>query len=94
MRIQKEGLGPSECVAKNFSPPAAVRIFVVGGGEIYLQALEHSACRTLHITRIEDEFDCDTQFPDPSGAFHISEESEVFEEKGIRFKFTRWTRNA
>jgi dihydrofolate reductase/thymidylate synthase len=69
-------------------------VFVVGGGEIYVQALTHPSCRALHITRIETRFDCDTNFPNPAPDFSESEQSEVFEEKGVRFRFTRWTRNS
>ncbi len=39
-------------------------VFVVGGAEIYTQAIEHYYTKTIYITRIFASFDGDTFFPD------------------------------
>ncbi|MBI4534532.1 MAG: dihydrofolate reductase [Candidatus Melainabacteria bacterium] len=39
------------------------RCFVIGGGEIYKEALSHPGCRGLYVTEVRDIFDCDTFFP-------------------------------
>lgn len=70
------------------------QIFVVGGGEIYDQALTHPYCRTLHITRIESQFGCDTHFPDPTPDFQLVDPGELLHENGFGFRFTRWARTS
>ena len=69
-------------------------VFVVGGGEIYKQAIDDARCTKLHITRIESSFDCDTHFPDPSAHYTEVDQGEILEEKGIPFRFTRWERRS
>lgn len=43
-------------------------IFVLGGGEIYKQAIVLPACRRMYLTRVLKRYPCDTFFPSiPSG---------------------------
>ena len=39
-------------------------IFVIGGAQIFSQAVVHPACEKIYLTRIEHEYECDTFFPD------------------------------
>jgi dihydrofolate reductase len=39
------------------------RIFVLGGGEVYREAVELPGCRRIYLTRVLAQFDCDTFFP-------------------------------
>ena len=39
------------------------RVFVIGGAEVYAQALEMGACVRILRTRVEREFECDVFFP-------------------------------
>lgn len=39
------------------------RVFVIGGGAIYKQALEMEQAKSILLTRVEGEWDCDTDFP-------------------------------
>jgi dihydrofolate reductase len=39
------------------------RVFVIGGAAIYKQALEMEQAKTILLTRVEGEWDCDTDFP-------------------------------
>ena len=39
------------------------RVFVIGGAAIYKQALEISGAKSILLTRVEGEWDCDTEFP-------------------------------
>ncbi len=55
-------------------------IFVIGGGEIFKQAIHHPACRKLYLTHIHQIFDCDTFFPAiPKNFKEISRSSDVTE---------------
>lgn len=38
-------------------------VFIIGGGQVYNEAIESELCSTIHLTRIEADFDCDTFFP-------------------------------
>ncbi|MFT5170115.1 MAG: dihydrofolate reductase [Lysobacterales bacterium] len=38
-------------------------VFIIGGEQIFKQALEHPACQKLYITHIKHSFECDTYFP-------------------------------
>lgn len=39
------------------------RVFVIGGGAIYKQALEMEQAKSILLTRVDGEWDCDTDFP-------------------------------
>ncbi|MEK9726858.1 MAG: dihydrofolate reductase [Candidatus Margulisiibacteriota bacterium] len=39
------------------------RIFVIGGSQIYEEAIAHPKCHQLHVTKIFKTFDCDAFFP-------------------------------
>ncbi|KAK6008382.1 hypothetical protein QM012_000285 [Aureobasidium pullulans] len=39
------------------------RVFVIGGGAIYKQALEMEQAKSILLTRVGGEWDCDTDFP-------------------------------
>ncbi len=43
-------------------------IFVIGGAQIFKEAITHPGCRKIYATQILKKFDCDTFFPpfDPS----------------------------
>lgn len=70
------------------------RCFVMGGGQIYAQALDHAD--KLIVTHVHTVIeDADTFFPpiDPS-VWQVSERSEIFhdEETGFDFEFVQYTR--
>ena len=50
-------LGSSEYVEKVESG------FVIGGGQIYKEALSSSLCRAVHLTEVNGDFACDTFLP-------------------------------
>jgi len=64
-------------------------VFVIGGGQIYEQALPHA--KKLYLTIVDDEPEADTFFPDYSDFKNIISEEEL-EQKGIRFKFIELTK--
>ncbi|KAI5208566.1 hypothetical protein E4T39_01371 [Aureobasidium subglaciale] len=39
------------------------RVFVIGGGAIYKQALDMEEAKSILLTRVDGEWDCDTDFP-------------------------------
>nr|AIA18692.1 Dihydrofolate reductase [uncultured bacterium] len=62
------------------------RIAIIGGGEIYNQALPY--VNSLYLTLVQGTYDVDTYFPEYSQQFpHIVEESDWMESKEHWYKF-------
>lgn len=59
-------------------------IFIIGGGQVFEQAIK--IADKLYLTIIEKEFEGDTFFPDYSSFKKISE-SPVHEYQGVKYKF-------
>jgi dihydrofolate reductase / thymidylate synthase len=68
------------------------RVFVLGGGEIYRQAVDMPGCRCIYLTRVEGRFPADAHFPPIPAAFTLSEASPRHEENGIGYRFEEWVR--
>lgn len=63
--------------------------FVIGGGEIYRQALP--LCSRLYLTEIDTEIaDADTFFPEINDEWEITEQSDIKQDprSGVQFRFT------
>eukprot|EP00798_Chlamydomonas_sp_ICE-L_P009611 gene9611-7526_t len=57
----------SEALALVHSPPWSHSVetcFVIGGGQVYREAMSRADCAAVHLTSIEEEYKCDTFFPD------------------------------
>jgi dihydrofolate reductase len=68
------------------------RIFLLGGGEIYKQAVAMRECRRIYLTRVEGTFDCDAFFPEVPSDFQLIEKSERHEDNGIGYRFLTYER--
>ncbi len=67
-------------------------LMIIGGASIYTLFLDSMDC--ILVTKILDRFAADTWFPDLDNdpRFSMTWESAVNEEKGIKYKFTRYDR--
>ena len=66
-------------------------IFIIGGQQVFAEAIAHRACTTLLITEVAGDFGCDTFFPKfDKTVFRRESSSEVMEENGIRFQFVKY----
>ena len=67
-------------------------VFIIGGGKVYREFLPK--CDTCYITKIYQKFEADTWFVnlDEMDEFEIVWQSEVQEEKGIRYQFFEYRR--
>lgn len=67
-------------------------VFIIGGGKVYRDFL--SQCDTCYITKIYEKFEADTWFVnlDEMAEFEVVWQSEVQEEKGIRYQFFEYRR--
>jgi dihydrofolate reductase len=67
----------------------AAPIYVIGGGQIYTEALKHPDCGDLFITHVDGNADCDVFFTDYS-RFKLVSEQDSLTEGDISFKFCKW----
>lgn len=72
------------------------KVFVIGGGSVYAEAVASKLCETVLLTSVtppaDGRFDdCDVHFPalDPE-TFKLTKKGEVQEEKGIEFSFDEY----
>ncbi|KAF7810863.1 bifunctional dihydrofolate reductase-thymidylate synthase-like [Senna tora] len=69
------------------------KVFVIGGGQIFREALNAPACEAIHITEIETSIDCDTFMPQiDSSVFQPWYSSFPKVENDIRYCFTTYVR--
>ena len=67
-------------------------VFVIGGAQIYTQAIIHPLCQKLYVTHVQGEYGCDTFFPPVSKQFFPISASEECQENGISFQFSEYLR--
>lgn len=65
--------------------PGGEEVFVIGGGEIYRQALP--IADKLYLTLIKNEVEGDVFFPDYSEFKKVANESEEHQSDGFKYKF-------
>lgn len=81
------------------------KVFVIGGGRLYAEAIDHPECENVYVTMIENEYDCDTFFPlekleRETNDFMISSRFTMvsftfgFRYKDIRYEFRKYERVA
>ncbi len=72
---------------------AVGEIFVIGGAQIFKEAVNHPACQKIYLTQIEKEFLCDTFFPDVLCEFsEISRKAPVVDH-GVNLVFCEYIRS-
>ncbi len=72
---------------KILAPGPIDRVFVIGGGEIYSQAMQHERCGLLYLTEVRGRFDCDAYLPEYKGLFQLVSCSEVMIDGNLEFCF-------
>lgn len=67
-------------------------IFVIGGGEVFKEAIPHPACRKIYLTKIHGVFDCDVFLPPFFEQFKETFRSGPFKEHSTEYFFVEYTR--
>ena len=68
-------------------------VFVIGGGQVYQEAIQSDLCTVIHLTSIDKEFHCDTFFPPiDTNTYKLWGASEPKTQDGVRFAFICYTR--
>ena len=64
------------------------KAFVIGGAQIYEEALKSDKCEAVHLTEIEGEFECDAFIPKiDTTKFKLYASSKPITEKNARYQF-------
>jgi dihydrofolate reductase len=63
------------------------KIFIIGGGQIFQQAINHPDLTGIYITRIHHNFDCDTFFPGVPDKFPRLKELGEEQEGATNFSY-------
>jgi dihydrofolate reductase len=64
-------------------------VWVMGGANVFAQIMELGRADELYLTRIEATFGCTQFFPPYEDKFTLAEQSELHEQNGFVFSFTR-----
>lgn len=67
--------------------PSIDKIFVIGGAELYKEALKHKDLNYIYLTSIHQTFACDTFFPDIREGFSCIESSADQSDNGVGYCF-------
>ncbi|KAL5714745.1 hypothetical protein ACHQM5_016663 [Ranunculus cassubicifolius] len=82
-----------ELLAKSPYGPSIEKLFVIGGGQIFRDALNAPECDAIHITEIEENIECDTFMPPiDSKQFTPWYSSFPLVEDNIRHSFVTYVR--
>ncbi|MCA9813791.1 MAG: dihydrofolate reductase [Cyanobacteriota/Melainabacteria group bacterium] len=63
------------------------RVFIIGGEQIYKEAVLHDRVGYLYLTEVRHRFECDAFFPEFQPYFHLISCSEITTENGIDYCF-------
>jgi dihydrofolate reductase len=66
------------------------KVFIIGGAQLYKEAIEHPKFEKLYLTRIDGEYGCEVFFPEYEKIRKLVKKTEVFEEAGIKYWFEEW----
>ncbi len=70
----------------------ARRRFVIGGAQLYAQALAHPACRRVYLTRVQGRFGCDTFLAPLGEGFHLVSDDPGGQEGAVTYRFLVYER--
>ncbi len=79
-------------VSARYQPPERGDVFVIGGADVFVQAVGHPACRRIFLTCLKGDYHCDRFFPALPSDFKEVFRSENFRELDIDFMFCEYQR--
>jgi len=69
---------------------SVTKVFIIGGELVFHSALQLPGCQKIYLTHIQQDFSCDTFFPDPNPNFEISAKSEIQKDQNLTFCFAEY----
>ena len=91
--ILSQNLNNKTLVAKNLNEAMSLSepqkfTYVIGGSQVYQQAIKHPQCRLIYLTQIKKSFDCDCFFPAFKDSFSLLAKSPTLKEGSLEFCFS------
>ena len=74
------------CEVNNMDMVNKENIFVIGGSEIYNEAIKRDDCEKIYATEVYDKYDCDKFFPKINDNYELTDVSKFQEENGIYYR--------
>eukprot|EP00457_Paulinella_chromatophora_P004125 gb/GEZN01004135.1/.p1 GENE.gb/GEZN01004135.1/~~gb/GEZN01004135.1/.p1 ORF type:complete len:517 (-),score=52.92 gb/GEZN01004135.1/:469-1998(-) len=76
-----------EAVTVGRSNNKVSEIFIIGGGQIYKEALQSAHCQTIYLTQVLKQFECDTFLPTiDMTRFSVVQTGEISTENGVPYQ--------
>ena len=72
--------------------PDVEAIYIVGGGTVYQEAIQHSGCEAIYLTEVQGRFNCDTFFPVIPENFRLESRTEPLHENNTSYCFSVYRR--
>ncbi len=73
-------------------PSDIENIFIIGGAQVYQEAINHPMCQKLYLTHVKGDFNCDAFFPPISQQFFPTSATEEASENSISYHFADYLR--
>lgn len=67
-------------------------LWVIGGANVFAQVIELGRADELYVTKINADFGCNQFFPPYEDTFTLTDQSELHEQNGFIFSYTRYVR--
>jgi dihydrofolate reductase len=67
--------------------PTVKHVYVVGGGEIFAEALGRPDCARIYVTEIDSEYPCDTFMAGWPEGFRETAAAPLIVEDGVTYRF-------
>lgn len=83
---------PSLDQAFNIADEDIENIFIIGGAQIFAEALRHPRLIGIYLTRINNTYDCDTFLPPLPSQFINTENLGTGEEKRVPYSFLYYSK--
>ena len=70
------------------------KIFIIGGGKVFEEAIRNTRLTGIYLTKIHKTFDCDTFFPKIPAKFSETKKIGADEENGIKYDYLVFANSA
>ena len=75
---------------KNYN---STNTWIIGGNAIYKYCLDNNLVKTIYLTLIHEDYDCDVFFPEIPDNFTMKLHTPIKKENNIHFNYQYWQRN-
>lgn len=69
-------------------------VFVIGGQQVYEEAIKYPECQKLYITQVHGTYECDAFFPDFMQDFDKAQSSSDHSEDSVTYHFEEYERKS